>query len=102
LDLVGTKVALVQKRAEARDYLDINTILETKSIDLSSALAAAELIYGRQFNPQISLKALSFFEDGTLPELDQHVKNRLTAAVKAVDLDKLPDFRPYRKRPRDS
>lgn len=101
LDLAGTKVALVQKRAEARDYLDIDAILETESIDLSSALAAAKLIYGRQFNPQISLKALSFFEDGTLAELDQYVKNRLTVAVRAVDLDKLPDFRPYRTRPRD-
>ena len=99
LDLAGTKLAVVQKRAEARDYLDIDAILETKSVDLASGLAAAQLIYGRQFNAQISLKALSFFDDGTLPQLDESVKDRLAAAVRAVDLDGLPELRPYRERP---
>jgi hypothetical protein len=102
LDLAGTKLAVIQKRAEARDYLDIDAILESGSVDLAAALAAAKLIYGRQLNPQISLKALSFFDDGSLTRLPQRVKDRLAAAAKAIDLDSLPRFTPHRARPDES
>jgi len=102
LDLAGTKLSVVQRRAEARDYLDIHAILETGLVDLPGALAAAKLIYGRQFNPQISLKALSYFDDGTLPRLGLHVRNRLATAAGAVDLGNLPQFTPYRARPEES
>jgi len=61
LDLAGTKAAVVQQRAEAKDYLDIDAILRDGQIDLPTALAAARIIYGPVFNPQITLKALSFF-----------------------------------------
>jgi hypothetical protein len=97
LDLAGTKLAVVQKRAEARDYVDVDAILQTGSLDLSAALSAACVIYGPQFNPQISLKALSFFDDGNLAQLDRSVRNRLAAAVRAVDLDLLPELVPYRR-----
>jgi hypothetical protein len=99
LDLAGTKLTVVQKRAEARDYVDLDAILDSGLVDLPAAIAAAKLIYGRQFNPQISLKALSFFDDGTLPQLSRPVRNRLVAAVRAVDLDSLPQLTPYRARP---
>ena len=99
LDLAATKLAVVQKRAEARDYVDIDAILESGVVDLPTALAGAKLIYGHQFNPQISLKALSFFDDGTLPQLAQHVKNQLAAAVASVDLSRLPRLTMYRERP---
>ena len=36
---------------------------------VAAALAAGRGIYGRQFNPQITLKALSFFDDGDLRQL---------------------------------
>jgi hypothetical protein len=99
LDLAATKMAVVQKRAEARDYVDIDAILESGTVDLPTALAGAKAIYGRQFNPQISLKALSFFDDGTLPQLAQHVKDRLVTAVASVDLSRLPTLTMYRARP---
>ncbi len=38
-DLAGTKAAVVQQRAEAKDYLDIDAILRNGHIDLSMALA---------------------------------------------------------------
>ena len=60
LDLAGTKAAEVQQRAEAKDYLDIAAILRDGRIDLLTALAGAKAIYGTQFSPQITLKALSF------------------------------------------
>ena len=90
LDLAGTKASVVQQRAEAKDYLDIDAILRDGRIDLPMALAAAQAIYGAQFNPQITLKALSFFDDGNLRQLPDAVKRRLAAAVRAVDLDLLP------------
>ena len=55
-DLAGTKAAVVQRRAEAKDYADIDAMISAGRIDLPTALAAAQAIYGHQFNPQITLK----------------------------------------------
>lgn len=59
-------------------------------IDISKALAGAAAIYGTQFNPQVTLKALSYFGDGNLAQLPQDLRDRLIEAVKSVDLDRLP------------
>lgn len=90
LDLAGTKASLVQRRAEMKDYLDIDAMLTNGGLDLPTALAAARAIYGSQFNPQSTLKALSYFEDGNLRRLPQPVKDRLAQAARDVDLDRLP------------
>jgi len=92
LDLAGTKAAVVQQRAEAKDYIDINAMLIDGRVDLPMALASARAIYGRQFNPQITLKALSFFDDGNLHHLPKETKDRLSRAARDVDLDRLPDL----------
>lgn len=94
LDLAGTKVATVQQRATFKDYVDIATIIENGDIDLPTAISAAQLIYGQQFNPQITLKALSYFKDIT--NLSKHHQNVLLEAVTKTDLDKLPDLRPVK------
>lgn len=90
LDLAGTKVNVVQLRAEAKDYRDIDAILRDGRIDLSTALASAQALYGPQFNPQIALKALSFFDEGNLRRLAKAIRDRLAKAVREVDLDRLP------------
>jgi len=90
LDLAGTKAAVVQQRAEAKDYHDIDALLRDGRVDLPAALAAAGAIYGAGFNPQITLKALSFFGDGNLALLPGAVKDRLARAAREVDLDRLP------------
>jgi hypothetical protein len=90
LDLAGTKASVVQQRAEAKDYIDIDAILRDGRINLPTALAAAQAMYGTQFNPQITLKALSFFEDGNLRRLPRATKDRLAKAAREVDLDVLP------------
>ena len=87
LDLAGTKASVVQVRAEAKDYIDIDTLLSDGRIDLPTALAAAQAIYGTAFNPQNTLKALSYFEDGNLHHLPQPVRDRLARAARNVDLD---------------
>jgi hypothetical protein len=38
---------------------------------LATALAAAQKLYGASFNPEITLKALSYFGDGNLPALPE-------------------------------
>lgn len=90
LDLAGTKANVVQLRAEAKDYRDIDAILRDGLIDLPTALAAAQALYGAPFNPQITLKALSHFADGNLPRLAKATKDRLAKAAREVDLDRLP------------
>jgi hypothetical protein len=91
VDLFATKVSVVQMRAEAKDYIDIDALLTDGRIDLPTALAAARAIYGTQFNPQSTLKALSYFEDGNLRRLSQPMRDRLAKAARDVDLDRLPD-----------
>jgi hypothetical protein len=90
LDLAGTKASVVQMRAEAKDYIDIDAILVDGRIDLPTALASARAIYGVQYNPQITLKALSYFDDGNVGTLPEETKQRLLRAASAVDLDRLP------------
>jgi Nucleotidyl transferase AbiEii toxin, Type IV TA system len=99
LDLAGTKASVVQRRAEAKDYIDIDAILLDGRIDLTTALAAARAIYGSRLNPQVTLKALSYFDDGGLRRLPRALKDRLAKAVGEVDLDQLPVITPL-KRPR--
>jgi hypothetical protein len=92
LDIAATKMAVVQKRAELKDYLDIDAML-LHGVDLAVALAAGRVVYGRSFNALITLKALSFFDD--VPALSGKVKERLCAAVQAVDIARLPALTPY-------
>ncbi len=90
LDLAGTKASVVQVRAEAKDYIDIDALITAGKVDLPLALSAAQRLYGSTFNPQITLKALSFFDDGNLRQLPEDMKLRLATAAREVDLDHLP------------
>ncbi|HET6606652.1 MAG TPA: nucleotidyl transferase AbiEii/AbiGii toxin family protein [Rhodopila sp.] len=90
LDLAGTKAAVVQQRAEAKDYIDIDAILRDGRVDLPTALSAAGAIYGAAFNPLVTLKALSFFDDGDLHRVPRDVRARLAEACRLVDPGRLP------------
>lgn len=83
LDIAACKMAVVQSRSEAKDYLDVAALLEN-GVTLAEALGAAQAVYGGQFNPLISLKALSYFGDGNLATLPKPVKQLLSAAAAAV------------------
>jgi len=98
LDIAGTTAAVVQRRAEARDYLDIDALIR-HGIDLAQVLAAGGVVYGRSFNPLITLKALSYFDD--VPTLPAELRERLQAAVEGVDPSRLAGadaLRPARER----
>jgi len=85
LDLAATKLATIQLRASAKDYVDIAAVIDA-GIDLATGLAAAKAIYGQEFNGVLSLKAMAYFEDGDLRSLGDAVKNKLRAAAVGVNL----------------
>ena len=95
LDVVGTKALTVQQRAQARDYVDIDALIR-HGIDLPQVLAAGAAVYGRSFNPLITLKALSYFDD--VPTLSADVQERLRTAVAAIDPAGLPVLTPHIRR----
>jgi len=88
-DIAGTKVATIWNRTAAKDYIDIYALL-ANGVPLGEALAAAQAIYGEQFNPMISLRALSDFSGGDLPKLSAEIKRALSQAAGRMCLDQLP------------
>jgi hypothetical protein len=92
LDLAGTKASVVQVRAEAKDYIDMDALMNLGGISLSAALVAAQKLYGPSFNPEVTLKALSYFGDGNLHTIPEQTKDRLANAARQVDLEQLPDL----------
>lgn len=95
LDVAGTKALTVQQRAQARDYLDIDAVIR-HGVELTEVLAAGAVVYGRSFNPLLTLKALSYFDD--VPSLPADVAERLRRAVAAVDPANLPALTPHVRR----
>ena len=87
IDLAGMKASVVQKRAEWKDYVDLVALMDA-GITLPMALSAGQAIYKNQFNPQITLKALSYFDD--VKGITADIKSRLQKAVKNADIQKLP------------
>lgn len=94
LDLAATKAEVVQARAAAKDYLDIDALIHLAGVSLSDTLGAARAVFGPAFNPIPTLKALCFFADGDLAVLPREVCRRLAEAAAAVDPAKLPSFEP--------
>jgi hypothetical protein len=82
LDLAAQKVKVVQQRAEAKDYIDIATLLRS-GVSLERALGAAQMLYP-ELNPMITLKALTFFEDGDLASIPSEIRAELDSAVSKV------------------
>jgi len=87
-DLSATKIHVIQDRAELKDYVDISELL--KEFSLERMLANAIAVFGKEFNPLLSLKALVYYQDGNLPQLDEKIKQVLLKAVNQINLAKLP------------
>src|SRR5690606_36120575 len=90
-DLMATKVKVVLQRNEAKDYKDIAAMLKA-GVSLAKGLAAARTMYGPNFQPGESLKALVSFEGGDLDTLTSSEKDVLIEAVDNVR--ELPDVKP--------
>lgn len=84
LDLMGTKLKVIQQRAEKKDYLDIHAMIHS-GVRLDQGLGAAKALYGRAFQPSEALKALVYFQDGNLSELPGAIRIALIKASASVE-----------------
>jgi hypothetical protein len=82
-DLMATQVKVVLQRVEAKDYRDIVAMLGAGA-SLPRALSAARAMYGTNFQPFETAKALVYFQGGDLHMLTDREKRDLVAAVSAV------------------
>ena len=89
LDVAATKLTTIQQRAQARDYEDLAAIVGS-GISLAETLAAAVAVYGKEFNGALSLKALTYFADGDLPNLSPATQRKLRMLASEVNLSKIP------------
>jgi len=80
----------------------IHALLMKADIPLAEMLAAASIIYGTEFSPLLSLKALAYHEDAALAALSADVRQDLINAVKGVDPHHLPVLTAVRQRPERS
>jgi len=90
LDLVATKLKVIQERAEAKDYRDVAALLQ-HGLKLPEMLASARALYGGTWNAMISLKALNYFADGDLPSLPNDLKDLLSE--EAASVSEIPALR---------
>lgn len=82
-DLMATKVKVLLQRIEAKDYRDIVAMIKA-GVNLSKALASARTMYGSNFQPSESLKAMTYFEGGDLHLLTSPEKEFLIEAASSV------------------
>ena len=90
-DLFATKLNTIQHRAESKDYIDIDALIQS-GITLAEALGYAIAVYGKQFDPATSLRALCSYRDGDLSELNNKIKTRLSACATSVET--IPNVKP--------
>jgi Nucleotidyl transferase AbiEii toxin, Type IV TA system len=89
-DLGGTKIKALLQRVEAKDYIDIATLVD-HGVSLATILGAARTLFGPAFNPLIAQKALTYFEGGDLAALSLEARARLIAeAGHDLDIPALP------------
>ncbi len=86
IDLLGTKLATVTQRIEARDYVDIAALLQS-GFTINDGVAAMAALYGPQASGLQSVKTLTWYRDGGLEEA-------LPEAVKKILRDAALAFRP--------
>ena len=65
IDLLGTKLATVTQRVEARDYVDIAALLGS-GLTINEGVAALLALYGNQASGLQSVKTIAWFKDGDL------------------------------------
>lgn len=88
-DLFGMKCTTIPQRSEPKDYLDIHALISNEGINLAEGIAGAQAIYGQQYNPMMTLQALSYFAD-LQDQLPPAIESDLLAAVKSVAVHNLP------------
>ena len=83
VDLLATKLKVIQQRLEAKDYRDIAAILRA-GIKLEDGLSAAAELFGLGIQPSETVKALTYFEGGDLDTLPESDKTQLSVAASSI------------------
>lgn len=84
IDLFAIKLYAVCQRANMKDYLDIDAILNS-GLTLTAGLSAASALFGKMLDPLSCLKALCSYQDGNLDEVPDKIKERLIEQAKVID-----------------
>ena len=82
-DLLATKTKVLLQRVESKDYQDVAAILKA-GVPLERCLGIAQCMYGNNFQPSESLKAMTYFKGGDLEVLTADEKEILVRAASAV------------------
>ncbi|HEX5314537.1 MAG TPA: nucleotidyl transferase AbiEii/AbiGii toxin family protein [Gammaproteobacteria bacterium] len=82
-DLMATKLKVMLQRIESKDYEDIAAMIEAGQ-SLERGLAIARAMFGNDFQPNESLKALTWLEGGDLSRLGAETKRLLIETASAV------------------
>jgi len=89
-DLMATKVKVLMQRIEKKDYIDIAAMV-SQAVSLEEGLAGASLLFGKEFSPPECLRALQYFDEPSLSDLEESVKRILEEAVdRVLALESLP------------
>jgi len=78
--------------------MDVHALLTKANIPLADMLVSAAIIYGAEFSPLLSLKALAYHQDAALSKLPINVRQDIIAAVAATDPRRLPRLTAVKKR----
>jgi len=89
VDILATKLKVIQQRPSWKDYVDIHVILTETDITLEDGLAAGQIIYGAQFNPLVALKTLRYFGDIDEREFTKEKRVDIIKHIEQVDFDKI-------------
>jgi hypothetical protein len=80
---MATKLVVLQKRVEAKDYQDIAAMLRA-GVNLSGGLDRAGEMYGQAFQSSESLEAMVYFEGGDLARLSNADRTTLVEGARAL------------------
>ncbi len=95
-DLAGTRAKALLDRAEWRDYVDIDGLLQAGQ-DLADIMGYATTVFAPSFifPAGLFLKCLVSFEDGTAPDVPGEVRARLEGAAQAAWRVGVPIIDPF-------
>jgi len=95
-DLAGTKAKAILDRSEWKDYVDIATLLRAGH-SVPDIIGYATTIFDPLFDfPAATfLRALVYFEAGTAPDVPDHMKRELEAAVVLAAHEAIPTIQPF-------
>jgi hypothetical protein len=71
--------------------LDFYALL-VSGVALETILGAGRAIYGSQFTPELTVRALTYFDDLQGPPLSEDQKKSLLRAAKAVRFARIPSI----------